>query len=295
MKKVRVLINPNSGMGFSLDAAREVFAQHWEQDGVDLTYQYSRSRQDGEIKVTRALDEGIDVLLVAGGDGMVNSVGQLLVDTPVTLGVIPSGSGNGFARHFGTPMALHKAIAALARGRAQAIDVGLANGKPFFVTCSLAWDAAIVRSFDKSPVRGILPYVFSGVYELFEYHPQPFLVTVDDAPPFLLDKPMVFTIANLTQFGGGAQIAPTAAANDGFLELVTVERRDAGAVAAEFTRLFAGTLDRAEAVNTLKFKRLHVRRTEPGPVQMDGEQMDTETEMTIEVRPHALNVLVPEH
>ena len=74
----------------------------------------------------------------------------------------------------------------------------------------MAWDAALVRSFDKSPVRGILPYVFAAAYELIEYKPQTFRVEIDHKEQETYTEPMVCTVANLTQYGGGAIIAPQA-------------------------------------------------------------------------------------
>ena len=63
-------------------------------------------------KVRRAIDRGTDTVLVVGGDGMVNTIGSELVNTDVRLGVVPAGSGNGFARHFKIP--LHPIAAAQA-------------------------------------------------------------------------------------------------------------------------------------------------------------------------------------
>ena len=127
-------------------------------------YQFSKSIGDSRNKVKDAIEHDVDTVIVVGGDGMINSIGNLLLGTGVILGVIPTGSGNGFARHFEIPLQPEKAIRSLAKGRVTEIDVGTANGRPFFITCSLAWDAAIVKSFEKSPVRGILPYVFAATY-----------------------------------------------------------------------------------------------------------------------------------
>jgi diacylglycerol kinase (ATP) len=99
--------------------------------------------------------------------------------------------------------------------------VGVVNDIPFFVTCSMAWDAAIVRTFEKFPFRGILPYVFAGVQEFFDYKRQNMRVLFDDGEVRDLVEPVILTIANLTQFGGGAVIAPQAKADDGQLEFIS--------------------------------------------------------------------------
>jgi len=291
--KVRILINPNSGLGGALDEIREALINHWDKPEADLAIQFSLSKEDGQAKARRAVEEGIGKLLVVGGDGMVNSIGSVLIDTDTALGVIPSGSGNGFARHFDTPLDLAKATKALASAQSQRIDVGYADEHPFFVTCSLAWDAALVKEFEKSPIRGVLPYVFAGVYKFFEYRPQPFSIRLDDKEEITIEDPLVCTIANLTQYGGGAQIAPGAKADDGKLQLVTLRQRDLPWILPMLGKVFNGTLDELKEIKTRSFTTLTVCRKEAGPMQLDGELISAPATVKISVRPRALNVLVP--
>jgi len=292
VRRVRVLINPKSGLWWSSTALQQAIQKHWDTDGIDLSYQYSKTAEDGQAKTRRAVEEGVDTLLVVGGDGMVNSIGSALIHTDVALGVIPAGSGNGFARHFGIPLTADKAVQTLKQADRMAIDVGTANGRPFFVTCSMAWDATIVRSFDRSPVRGILPYVFAAAYEFLEYRAKPFAVNLD-GEDISFPEPLLFTVANLTQYGGGAKVAPKARPDDGLLELVVVSRKDAPRLLAQLPRLFDGTLDGMRVVYSKAFKSICVNRQEPGPIQVDGELVESPAEVKVEVIPHALNVLVP--
>ena len=293
MRKTRVFINPRSGLGRSFAQAQEVLQKHWDVDGIDLTYQFSKSAEDGVEKVRRAVDEGVDTILAVGGDGMVNSIGGALVGTDVAFGVLPTGSGNGFARHFGIPLSVERAAQALARGQRHRIDVATANGRPFLITCSMAWDAAIVRSFEKSPVRGILPYVFAGAYELMGYEPQPFEVTLDDREHVRWEDPLVFTVANLTQFGGGAIVAEDACPDDGLLELVVLTQRDAPRLLGDLPLLLSGSPNKIPYVTTRQFSRLHVHREKAAPIQVDGELVEGWADVTVDVLPRALTVLIP--
>ena len=290
-----MLINPRAGQGFSFDRLRTVMDRVWDRPGLDVSYQFSHSITDGKRKTRRAVDQGVDTVLVVGGDGMVNSIGGELVGQSVALGVIPVGSGNGFARHFGIPLDPEKAAAVLFESERCAIDVGTANGSPFFVTCSLAWDATVVRTFEKFPVRGILPYVFSAAYEFLGYLPQPFEVTMDDQETLHLGDPLVFTIANLTQYGGGARIAPKAHPSDGYMELVMMQRKHTAWLVANVGRLFDGTIYKMPNVVTRRFRKLDVQRKKPTPIQMDGELVDAPAAVSIQVLPKALTVLVPKN
>jgi diacylglycerol kinase (ATP) len=294
MERILVMVNPNAGFGSSLSALAEAVEEAWRDRDAVISYQISRDIADGHRKARQAVADGVDVVLVAGGDGMINTVGSELIGSSVALGVLPSGSGNGFARHFGIPLNPEKAAAALVGARRAKIDVGFANQRPFFITCSMAADATLVRTFERMPMRGILPYVFAAAYEFFDYRPSPFRIELDGGKAEVVDDPLVFTVANLTQYGGGARIAPTAHENDGILELVVIAKSDAAAAMAGIGRLFDGTINRLPGVMTRRFRRLVVRRQGPAPIQVDGELVQTEAEVVVEVHPAALTVLIPE-
>lgn len=293
MRDVLVLVNPKSGLPRSFTALRNAVETHWDVAGTHLYYQFSKSKEDGIEKAERAVAQGVRTILVAGGDGTISTIGRVLVDTDVAIGAIPLGSGNGFARHFDIPLGIADAVKSLASAHVKPIDVGVVDGIPFLVTCSLAWDAAIVRSFEKWPVRGFLPYVLAGVQEIFEFSPQDMSVAMGSGHSESYHNPVVFTIANLTQFGGGAQIAPTAKADDGYLELVVVLQRELPKLLPNMPRLFDGSLTDVPGLHTRRFRGMTVTRATPGIIQVDGEVVDAGREVRIDVKPGALNVLVP--
>ena len=254
MKQVLVLINPKSGVGGPyryITAVENV----WDDSEHDVAYQFSKSAEDGSMKVRRAIERGVDTVLVVGGDGMVNTIGRELVGTDVCLGVIPAGSGNGFARHFKIPLQPAAAAEALLNGRATRIDVGKANGRMFFVTCSMAWDGALVETFEKYPFRGLVPYVLAGAQQLLEYKAQPF--------------------------------------DSGDLELVAIEKNDIPLVLAQVHRFIEKTFHHHPLVTNRHFKKMVVRRATDSPIQLDGEIFKTDKEVDIEVLPSALNVITP--
>ncbi|MDH3981744.1 MAG: diacylglycerol kinase family protein [Kiritimatiellaceae bacterium] len=291
MKQVLVLINPKSGVGGPyryITAIEDV----WDNAEHDVHYQFSQSAEDGAAKVRRAIDYGIDIVIVVGGDGMVNTIGSQLVGTNVSLGVIPAGSGNGFARHFKIPLQPVAAAEALLNAYTAPIDVGKANGRLFFVTCSMAWDGALVETFEKYPFRGLVPYVLAGAQQLLEYRAQPFHVKIDDEE-LDLKHPLIFTVANLSQFGSDFLVAPDAQADNGNLELVTIERKDMPLVLAQVHRFIEKTFHHHPLVVNRHFKKMTVCRENNSPVQIDGEIFHTNGDVEIEVIPSALNVLIP--
>ncbi len=291
MKQVLVLINPKSGVGGPYRYITAI-QNAWDDDDHDVVYQFSQSAKDGADKVRRAIERGIDTVLVVGGDGMVNTIGGALVGTDVRLGVIPAGSGNGFARHFKIPLQPVAAAEALLTGATVSIDVGKANGRLFFVTCSMAWDGALVETFEKYPFRGLVPYVLAGAQQLLEYKAQPFVVDID-GERINFKHPLIFTVANLSQFGSDFLVAPDAKADSGDLELVAIEKNDMPLVLAQVHRFIEKTFHHHPLVTNRHFKKMIVRRVSDSPIQLDGEIFKTEKEVDIEVIPSALNVIVP--
>jgi diacylglycerol kinase (ATP) len=293
VRDVLALFNPDSGQGSKLVEAFRALNTSWDaQEGINVYYQESRSIEDGLAKTQRAIESGVDTVVVIGGDGMVNTIGAELIGTDVKLAVLPAGSGNGFARHFDIPGRLDKAAKSLLTGRTMKIDVGYLNDRPFFVTASLAWDADLASGFDKSPIRGIAPYVFAGIYKYFTYEPQTYTMTIDGKDKEIR-KPLLLTIANLTQFGGGAKIAPNARADDGQLSLVIIPHMEPHLLVPKIHRLFDGTINKIPELEAISFKELRVYRQREDPVQMDGELLEMGAEIRIEVKQKALNVIVP--
>jgi diacylglycerol kinase (ATP) len=292
-RRVLVLVNPRSGLRWSFDRLRRAIDANWDTDGRELYYQFCQGIEDAECKARRAVDTGADAIFVVGGDGTVNTIGRALIGTSVALGIVPAGSGNGFARHFGIPLSPERAVSALADASEVSIDVGIVNDMPFLVTCSMAWEAALTEAFSRSPVRGIVPYVFAGMQGLIEYTPQDLKVSLDGGDEMVIKRPMIFTVANLSQYGGGAKIAPAADAGDGYLELVVALQQDIALLIANIGRLFDGSLSRLPQVTTHRFQMLTVSRARAAPIQVDGELVQAPREITAHVRPACLKVIVP--
>ncbi len=293
-KRILTLINPQSGSSDSVAKAIAGIREAWEAPDVDLKFQFTTSHEDGHGKATAAVDAGVDTVIAVGGDGTINAIGTALIGRTARLCVIPTGSGNGFARHFDIPLDTHDAALQLRQGRVLRIDVGRVNNTPFLVTMSCAWEVDIAKHFEAMPMRGILPYVLSAVYGVFTYSPQPFRLTIDDEPPILIEHPMLCTVANLTQYGSGVKIAPSAQPDDGLLELVVMERGGLTTLLNQLPSLLLEDPEVIPAFTTQPFRSLRIEREEPSAIQIDGELKEAEAVLSIDIIPSALNVMVPQ-
>ena len=293
VRKLRILYNRRSGPGHSrLDAVQQAVARAWG-DVADRAWYFPADAAESDRMVDAALADGADCLLVCGGDGTVSSVGRRLAGTGVAMGVVPLGSGNGLARHFGQSLDPAESVEQLAAGAPCDIDVGVAGGVPFLVSASVAWDAALVEAYDAIPFRGVASYALAGAWAWFDYKPQPVEATLDGGETIRLEKPFLFSVGNLSGWGGGALIDADASAEDGRLELIAAERRDAPAMLAALPRVFQEGGKALPGVTHRSFRSMAVARPAAAPVQLDGELVNLPACFDVTVRPGALRLLVP--
>ena len=293
-RKVRVFYNRRSGPGVSrFHRVEEAFAREWKDAAADLAWYFPSSREDSSRKVRAALDDDADCIVVCGGDGTVSSIGRELIGTGVPMGVVPLGSGNGLARHFGQDMDPAASVAQLARGAVRDLDVGYADDAPFLVSASVAWDAELVRAYDKMPMRGVGSYVLAGAVSFLDYASQPITATVDGAETFTIEDPFLFTIGNVSGWGGGALIDPSSDPSDGRMELVAGRQRDAPRMIADIASVFkTGTSSLPGAIRR-SFRNLLVERPEARPIQLDGELVAAGRAVRFRVESGRMKLLVP--
>ncbi len=236
-------------------------------------------------------DLGFFGVVAVGGDGTVNEVANGLKGTDTAIGVIPIGSGNGFARHLGISLTASRAIKTLNSVEPILADYGLANGLPFFVTCGSGFDALISKEFQKAGKRGFKIYIEKIIQELWNYAPQHYKLTGDNID--LDTEAFLITFANCNQWGNAAQIAPKASIQDGKLDIVIVSKFSLIAAPALAMRLFTKNIDDSLHVSSLKVGKVKLIREQEGPFHLDGDPVEMPAEIDIEIVPNGLKVLVP--
>ena len=160
-------------------------------------------------------------VVAVGGDGTVNEVASGLIGTNTALGIIPCGSGNGFARHLDISTRMNRAIEMLNNSEAIQVDYGLVNDKPFFSTCGVGFDAVVAQDFSDSD-RGLKGYVQSIFKDLFQYQPENYHLAGDGIDQ--TTTAFLINFANAGQWGYDAYIAPKASVQDGWLDVAIVSK-----------------------------------------------------------------------
>jgi len=302
MKNIAFIINPVSGSKETQNAKRKLpklimqtlDAEQWlpnivftERPGhaTEMAYQFARM--------------GFDAVVAVGGDGTVNEVARGLVkgngrmangERATALGIIPMGSGNGFARHLNIPIKPQKALEMINHSEPISVDYGLANGKLFVSTCGTGFDAVIADHFAGSNKRGFATYFQNIIKDVFSYHPQTYHIVGDGLD--VTHKAFLITFANANQWGYEAMIAPKASLQDGKMDIMMMSSNALLGSASLALRLFTGSIDDSHFMDTIRAKEVTLEREEAAPFHIDGDPVEMEKDIHIQIIEDGLHVLV---
>lgn len=291
--KILCVLNPTAGGGRIIKRVLSEIHTTFQKPEIIYDIVTTEKKGDGTAFSKKAVEEGYTVVVAIGGDGTVNEVATGLVGTPVALGVIPVGSGNGLARGLRIPLSFKEACKLIIFGQTKKIDVGRICNRYFFVTSGVGFDAYIGKCYDEKVERsrGVLPYFRFAVIEFFKYTPQEIQVRYDQE--IFTYSPLVLTVANLEQYGGGAVIAPKAVPDDGLFDICVFPKLSVLKMLYYLPRLFLGRVDTIPEFKTYKTNALTITRTTPGPAHVDGEPFIAGESLEYTLLPRALNVRVP--
>lgn len=287
--KTLFLVNPRSGVARRHDLG-PLIRETWNFEHEILSC--GRIEELDDV-IRFATANGVRVVYAVGGDGTVHEVAKRLVNTDLTLGVLPTGSGNGLARHLGLPLELRASLRACNALRIETIDTATVNGAPFVNMMGVGFDAWVAGAFSSAGTRGLRTYVRVGLRGLARYASEEYELTIDGETT--RQRAFVIAVANASQYGNNARIAPLASLQDGLLDVTVIEHPSFIRMPILAAQLFAGNLHRAHGVSTFRGRRITITRLIPGPTHLDGEPLTMPESLTIEIVPQSLRVIVPEN
>jgi diacylglycerol kinase (ATP) len=285
----RFLINPTAGRGRAA-AAIEVVTPRVGREHVVVTGGPEHLRQE----TWRAVADGVERLIVAGGDGSAHLAVQELAGKRTALGVLPLGSGNDLAATLGMPQDLRAAIETALTAPVRSMDLGRVGEHYFALYCGLGLDGEVSRIYNEEMrwPRGPAGYVWAAVRATLRFQ-APVLSLADDRGS-IAGPMMLAVVANAARCGGGMQIAPMAAIDDGAFELITLDAVPRRSVLLLLSKVFRGA--------HLGHPKVHHRRVE-GTLRVasdrplwaygDGEPLLEvgEEPVAVEMHPRSLRVV----
>jgi YegS/Rv2252/BmrU family lipid kinase len=250
------------------------------------------SKRSGELAdLIRKHRDELDLVIIGGGDGTLNRVVDVLVETQLPLGILPLGTANDLARTLGLPQSIPDACRAIAQGKRRSIDLGWVNGKYFFNVASLGLSVKITRRLSQGMKQrwGILAYAISAVQALTQLHPFRAEIRVDGET--IAVKTLQIAVGNGRYYGGGMAIAEDAAIDDQRLDLYSLEVKHLWQFIPLLWKMRRGQQASLPWVRGLHGQEIEIYTREPHAINTDGE-ITTATPATFRVIPQALTVLV---
>ncbi|HET6652921.1 MAG TPA: lipid kinase [Nocardioides sp.] len=243
-----------------------------------------------------AVSDGHDLVIVGGGDGTIGCAAGLVAGTPATLGVLPLGTANDFARTLELPADVAGACAALAHGEVVDVDLGRVDGRTFLNVASVGLSVGVAEALTAGLKRRLGPLAYPvATLRAYRRH-RPFSARLEfphgDHGTLELDDLMQVAVGNGRHYGGGNTVAPNAGIDDHTLDVYAIVRGRLREHVSIARLLRDGSFVHHDRVHHVTTQAVRVVTDEPLPVNLDGE-VETATPSLIEVARNALHVVVP--
>lgn len=289
IKRALFILNPSAG----IIPIKIILSKELQRRRDELATFKSLSIDESGSHIKQSFDK-YDVFVAAGGDGTVRSVASELVGSKKILGVLPMGSGNGFAREFGFRPNIRSLLKDIKKSERIDVDVIQLNDLLCLNVAGIGLDSFVAHSFDKLKTRGFWSYAGVTLKTFLQLHPVKIKISLTGEEP-MNEELFVLTIANTRQFGNNAFIAPEARPNDGIIDIVMIRPFPKILAPQIIYRLFRGTLNKSKYVKYIKTDKPFTIQTEETRFHIDGEPVELEGEIKVRIKRDALTVLKTRH
>lgn len=286
-----VVVNPTR---VDVDELRRTVADALTAAGWPEPIWYETTVDDpGEGQTRDAVEAGVDVVFVCGGDGTVRSCVTGLVGTEVALAILPSGTGNLLAANLGLANDLAAGVeVAIEQGR-RLLDVGEVDGQVFTVMAGMGFDAQMVAATSETTKAriGWPAYVMGAIRHLHD-RPVRVSIKVDDNKP-VRRRVRTVLVANVGRLQGGMRLLPDAEPDDGCLDVAVLTPRTVG----HWLRLGWAVIRRQRRIprmETFRGRKIVVASTRVQPREVDGDLIEPGRSLRVQVHPKALWLCVPQ-
>ncbi len=290
-KKILFIANPKSGVDRN-ENVEELIALHLDRDQFDYIYSETKFAGHAIELARKGVRNNVDVIVACGGDGTVNEVAQSMVGSDVPLGIIPRGSGNGFAMHIGMGRDTKSAILKINKAKPKKIDTCTINERFFINLAGVGFDAMIAYKTHQSNERGFLMYAKIVLKEIVKFKQTKFSVTLDNEK--VEGEFTTVVVANSSMYGYNFHISPLSELTDGFLDVVFIKKASLVRTFFSSWRFFNKTLHKSSLVDIKKSKEAIISVMEPYYFHIDGEGFMFENDLHFKMKPLSINVLFPE-
>ncbi len=288
-KKVLFIINKYSGTSYKSNLEGRII-ETCARYNTECTITYTMRRGHATELAKKAIGN-YDAILAVGGDGTVNEVAQALVFTSTPMGILPKGSGNGLARHLHIPLVIEKALESFFTGTLVLMDTFRLNGYLSVNVSGIGFDGYIANLFDGRKKRGIWGYLKLILHEYFHYPEFDWVLqTENNATHF---KSFIIALANSSQYGNNAFVAPRASVTDGYLNLSIAHKIPLYRGLPFVVQLFTKKLKDSDLFVCHTVQHISITSPDLLAFHVDGEPCGHAKSFVVEPLPRSLKIITP--
>jgi diacylglycerol kinase (ATP) len=296
-RKIIYLINPISGT-----KKKDLIVRYIKEKTTQkqIWHQIYDTNVNGDYNWLRQTikTEAITDVVVIGGDGSINQVVRAVGNSPVNIGIIPAGSGNGLAFTAKISKDYKKALEVIFKNNAIPTDAFMINQSFSCHLCGLGFDAQVAHEFAKEASRGLITYTKQTLKNYIKAPAYHFEITIDDLT--FSTEAFLISIANSNQFGNHFTIAPLASLHDGLLDVVIAQKRNKISLPFSIMQQIRGKNKiqqlqqnfKQKAIVYLQAANIIIKNPQHAPLHIDGDPAATDTQFDCKVLPNYFKLLI---
>ncbi len=287
-KEVLLVVNPISG-DVSKDKIKDQVKDAVEAKRATF-HLYETTGEDDAQKIQQKIKEkNIDRVIIAGGDGTINLVGDAIKDYELEIGLIPAGSANGLCTNLQIPQQTPEQIEIALGDNFIKIDMLCLNDHLCLHLSDLGVNAELIRNYEGSKIRGKFGYLLQTIPTLIKSE-YPFEFSVSSEESDTTHSGVLLAVANFKKYGTGANVNPIGKPNDGIFEILIFKRLNVFDI---LKTLRNETEPDPEFIEIIQTKKSKITCKKPIAFQVDGEYLGEETEIDVKLLPEKLKIAIP--
>lgn len=287
-KRILLVVNPISG-GIDKTETIEFLKQHTQKGHFPFKI-FQTTGNDDKTKLENIVESfAPDRIFVAGGDGSIKLVAEVIKNKPVPIAVFPAGSANGLAENLNLPASLEELTKIALSEHFQKIDYIMINDEPCLHISDIGLNAELIKNYEEGNIRGKLGYLIQSIPTLIKSNfPFDFEICLDEKK--YSRKAFLIGIANARKFGTGATINPNGKMDDGKFEILIFKKFDIPQILKTFRENSHLSED---FIEIFPAKKVHIKCLQKVPFQIDGEYRGEISDIDANIASHQISFTVP--
>ena len=287
--KLAVVAHAGKTLGGGLSELRRTLAEAGVAE--PLWIEVPKSKR-APAAVRRALEEGAELILAWGGDGLVRRCVNALDDTQVPLAIVPAGTSNLFATNLGIEPNISEAVQVALLGERRRLDVGRFEEERFAVMAGAGFDAAMIKGADElKDGLGRGAYVLSGAANL---NAPSFEARIKiDGMRWYKGPASCILVGNVGALFGGIEVFADAQPDDGLLDVGVLTSEGPVQLLRAATRTAVGSADKSPFVRITQGRKVRVKLDRKVRYELDGGDRKKLRSFKVDIEPRAITVCVP--